>query len=32
MYNVYADPAYAGVVVELKQELQRLRDALGDYE
>lgn len=32
MHNVYTDPAYAGVVVELKAELQRLRDELGDYE
>ena len=32
MHNVYRDPAYAGVVMELKQELQRLRDELGDYE
>ena len=32
MYNVYADPAYAGVVVELKAELEQLRDELGDYE
>jgi arylsulfatase A-like enzyme len=32
MYNVYADPAYAGVVAELKAELERLRGALGDYE
>ena len=30
--NVYADPAYVEIVVELKQELQRLRDELGDYE
>ena len=32
MQNVYADPAYAAVVVELKAELERLRDTLGDYE
>ena len=32
MHNVYADPAYAGVVEELKAELERLRDELEDYE
>lgn len=32
MRNIYADPAYAEVVVELKAELERLWDALGDYE
>ena len=32
MNNVYADPEYTGVVAELKVELQRLRDELGDYE
>ena len=32
MHNVYAAPAYAGIVVELKAELQRLRDELEDYE
>ena len=32
MHNVYADPAYAGVVVKLKAELERLRDELEDYE
>ena len=32
MHNVYADPAYANVVVELKTELERFRDDLGDYE
>ena len=31
MHNVYKDPAYANVVVELKAELERLRDALEDY-
>lgn len=31
MQNVYADPAYADVVVELKAELERLRDELEDY-
>ena len=30
--NVYADPAYAGVVVELKAELEQLRAELEDYE
>lgn len=32
MQNVYADPAYADVVVELKAELERLREELEDYE
>ena len=32
MHNVYEDPAYTGIVAELKAELQRLRDELGDYE
>lgn len=32
MHNVYTDPAYAGIVVELQQELQRLREELEDYE
>ena len=32
MQNVYGDPAYAGVVIELKAELERLWDELGDYE
>jgi len=32
MQNVYADPVYAEVVVELKAELERLRDELRDYE
>ena len=32
MQNVYVAPAYADVVVELKAELERLRDELGDYE
>ena len=32
MHNVYADPAYADVIAELKAELERLRDALEDYE
>ncbi len=30
MNNVYADPAYVAVVVELKQELERLQQELGD--
>ena len=30
MKNVYADPAYAPVVKELKAELLRLKDAVGD--
>lgn len=32
MHNVYGDPSYAGVIVELKAELERLRNALGDCE
>lgn len=32
MQNVYADPSYADVVVELKAELERLRNELEDYE
>ena len=32
LQNVYADPAYAEVVVALKAELERLRGELGDYE
>ena len=32
MQNVYGDPAYADVVVELKAELERLRDELADCE
>ncbi len=32
MQNVYANPAYADIVVELKAELEQLRDELGDYE
>lgn len=32
MQNVYANPAYADVVVALKAELERLRNELGDYE
>ncbi len=32
MNNVYTQAAYAGAVVELKGELQRLRDELEDYE
>ncbi len=32
MHNVYTDPAYVDVVVELKAELERLRNELGDYE
>ena len=32
MCNVYGDSAYAEIVAELKTELERLRDALGDYE
>lgn len=32
MQNVYADPAYAEVIVELKAELELLRDALEDCE
>ena len=32
MHNVYPDAAYADVVAELKQELQRLRNELGDDE
>ena len=32
MQSVYADPAYADIVVELKAEVERLRDELGDYE
>ena len=31
MHNVYADLAYADVVVELKAELERLRDGLEDH-
>jgi arylsulfatase A-like enzyme len=30
MHSVYDDPAYAGVVTELKAELKRLREDLGD--
>lgn len=30
MNNIYADPAYADVVADLKQELLRLKDELGD--
>jgi arylsulfatase A-like enzyme len=30
MKNVYADPAYAPIVKELKAELLRLKDAVGD--
>ncbi|MBV7334893.1 sulfatase [Chloroflexi bacterium TSY] len=30
MMNVYADPAYAGIVQDLKNELARLRQELGD--
>ncbi len=30
MKNVYADPAYAQVVKDLKAELKRLKDAVGD--
>jgi hypothetical protein len=30
MKNVYDDPAYAGVVKELKKELQKLRKELED--
>ena len=32
MQNIYAAPAYAAVVGELKAELERLRNALEDYE
>lgn len=32
MHNVYADPAYTGIVVGLKAELERLRGELEDYE
>ena len=32
MHNVYADPAYASIVMDLKVELEQLRDDLGDYE
>ena len=32
MQNVYTEPAYADIVVELKAELERLRDEFGDYE
>ena len=32
MHNVYTAPAYVDVVVELKAELERLRDELEDYE
>ena len=32
MQNVYTDPSYADVVVELKAELEQLRNELGDYE
>ena len=32
MHNIYPESAYAEVVVELKAELERLRDALGDHE
>jgi len=30
MHNVHADPAYAGVVAEMKAELRRLQELLGD--
>ncbi len=30
LMNVYADPAYAGIVEELKQRLAAMRDELGD--
>jgi hypothetical protein len=30
VHSVYADPAYAGTVAELKRELQRLRGAYAD--
>ena len=30
MINVYSDPAYAGVVTELKGELARLQAVVGD--
>ncbi len=32
MHSVYDDPAYAGVVAELKEELARLRSEVGDQE
>jgi arylsulfatase A-like enzyme len=32
VHNMYADPAYAGVVEELKTELSRLREHYGDTE
>jgi len=31
MRSVYDDPAYAPVVAELKAELRRLRDQVGDH-
>jgi arylsulfatase A-like enzyme len=32
MHNVYADPAYADVVMQLKSELLRLKEELGDQD
>ena len=32
MHSVYGDPAYAGVIADLKEELARLRSEVGDQE
>ncbi len=32
LFSVYNDPAYAGVVKDLKRELERLRKELGDHD